>query len=69
MRVAGALDLTHKTAYNAMTPLSKVFMLSTEDVLDGPMMDAVLQSGHSRLPIHAPGDRCNVVRWAKGGCT
>ena len=49
---AGALDLTNKIAYKSMTPLEKVFMLSTDDRLDRETMGAVLASGHSRIPVY-----------------
>ena len=49
---AGALDLTNKIAYKSMTPLEKVFMLSTDDKLDRETMGAVLASGHSRIPVY-----------------
>jgi metal transporter CNNM len=59
--LAGALDLTHKIAYRAMTPLDSVFMLSTGDRLDEPTLRAILESGHSRIPIYREGDRTDLV--------
>ncbi len=38
-----------------MTPLDKVFMLSTEDRLDERTLQAILMSGHSRIPVHRCG--------------
>ena len=40
-----------------MTPLSKVFMLSTGERLTRETMKAVLASGHSRIPVHAENDK------------
>lgn len=54
---AGALDLTSKVAYRSMTPLDKVFMLSTSDILDDHTLHAVLGSGHSRIPVFREGNR------------
>lgn len=36
--ILGALDMTSKTAASNMTPLDKVFMLSTEDRLGKPTL-------------------------------
>ncbi len=44
-----------------MTPLSKVFMLSTDSKLDEATLRAILQSGHSRVPVHRSGDRSDLV--------
>ena len=49
--IRGALDLTVKCAEAVMTPLSKVFMVSTDDRLDGALRAALLASGHSRVPV------------------
>jgi metal transporter CNNM len=59
--IKGALDLTHKRAKAAMTPINMVFMLSMDAVLDEPTLTAVLASGHSRVPVHHPGDRLNII--------
>jgi metal transporter CNNM len=44
--------MTVKSAQRAMTPLAKVFMVSSEAPLDGPTRDAILGSGHSRIPVY-----------------
>ncbi|KAF5837766.1 hypothetical protein DUNSADRAFT_3909 [Dunaliella salina] len=59
--ITGALDLTNKIAYRSMTPLDKVFMLSTDDVLNDRMLRAIVESGHSRVPIHRAGDKSDLV--------
>ncbi|KAG1681362.1 hypothetical protein FOA52_007410 [Chlamydomonas sp. UWO 241] len=59
--ITGALDLTSKTAQHAMTPLDKVFMLSTDDKLDERTLRAVIGSGHSRIPVHHTGNREDIV--------
>ncbi|KAG1671483.1 hypothetical protein FOA52_003141 [Chlamydomonas sp. UWO 241] len=59
--IRGALDLTGKTATKSMTPLDKVFMLSTEDRLDERCKQAVLLSGHSRIPVYQRGNRRDIV--------
>lgn len=57
----GALDLTSKTAAHAMTPLDLVFMLSSDAVLDEETLTALIASGHSRVPVHSPDDRKNIL--------
>ncbi|EFJ52015.1 hypothetical protein VOLCADRAFT_103216 [Volvox carteri f. nagariensis] len=59
--ITGALDLTSKVAFRAMTPLDKVFMLSHVDLLDEVTLRSILRSGHSRIPVHRAGDRREVV--------
>ncbi|GIL99315.1 hypothetical protein Vretimale_4509 [Volvox reticuliferus] len=59
--ITGALDLTSKVAYRAMTPLDKVFMLSSSDRLNEATLRSILHSGHSRIPVHREGDRGDVV--------
>ena len=56
-----ALELTAKTAAAAMTPLHHAFMVSTNDVLDDVLRDEIIQAGHSRVPVHAPGDRTSIL--------
>ncbi|GFH06566.1 CNNM transmembrane domain-containing protein [Haematococcus lacustris] len=58
--IRGALDLTSKTAVKSMTPLEKVFMLSTADRLDERTMQAILLSGHSRIPVYRDGNRKDI---------
>jgi metal transporter CNNM len=59
--IKGALDLTNKRAKAAMTPLDMVFMLSLEDVLDEATLTAILASGHSRIPVHRPGNKSDIL--------
>ncbi|KAI8473576.1 MAG: hypothetical protein J3K34DRAFT_518869 [Monoraphidium minutum] len=59
--ICGALDLTSKTARRSMTPLPKVFMLSSAARLDRDTMRAVLATGHSRVPVYRDGDRFDMI--------
>ena len=36
---------------------AQVFMLSSDALLDANTMKRVLSSGHSRVPVHRPGNR------------
>ncbi|GMH43539.1 hypothetical protein BSKO_11461 [Bryopsis sp. KO-2023] len=59
--IVGALDMHTKTAESAMTPISKVFMLSSDANLDYATLKKVVDSGHSRIPVHAPGNRKRIL--------
>lgn len=59
--IKGALDLTHKRARAAMTPLDMAFMLPLDATLDEITLTGILASGHSRIPVHRPGNRSDIV--------
>ncbi|XP_014501493.2 DUF21 domain-containing protein At2g14520-like [Vigna radiata var. radiata] len=58
--IAGALDLTQKTAKDAMTPLSETFSLDINSKLDMHTMGLIMSKGHSRIPIYS-GKQTNIV--------
>jgi metal transporter CNNM len=55
--------MSRKTAEAAMTPLNKVFMLSSEAVLDEATLQSVLASGHSRIPVYERRNRCPAIMY------
>ena len=59
--IKGALDMTHKRAKAAMTPLDMVFMLSIDAILDASTLESILKSGHSRILVHKKGDRAKII--------
>ncbi|KAJ4833760.1 hypothetical protein Tsubulata_036244 [Turnera subulata] len=58
--ISGALDLTLKTAKDAMTPLSESFSLDIDSKLDMHTMGLIRSMGHSRVPIYS-GSQKNVI--------
>jgi len=56
--------VTHAHTHRSMTPLSKVFMLSSSALLTRDTMTAILASGHSRIPVYRDGDRWVVPFWS-----
>ena len=54
--IAGALDLTHKTAESVMTPLSRVRRVPADTPLTWASVRELAELGHSRLPVHVLGD-------------
>jgi metal transporter CNNM len=59
--ITAVLDLKAKSVGSIMTPMKDVFTMSTETVLDEPMMDIILSAGYSRIPIHTPENPKNFV--------
>ncbi|XP_022636452.1 DUF21 domain-containing protein At5g52790, partial [Vigna radiata var. radiata] len=51
--ITGAIDLTQKTAKDAMTPISQTFSLDINSKLDMHTMTQIMSKGHSRIPIHS----------------
>lgn len=50
--IAGALELSEKTAGDAMTPISETFAIDINAKLDRDLMNLVLEKGHSRVPVY-----------------
>ncbi|XP_042010919.1 DUF21 domain-containing protein At4g33700-like [Salvia splendens] len=50
--IAGALELSDKTASDAMTPISDIFSIDINAKLDRTMMNLILEKGHSRVPVY-----------------
>ncbi|CAI9286978.1 unnamed protein product [Lactuca saligna] len=50
--IAGALELTEKTASDAMTPISDTFSIDINAKLDRELMNIILEKGHSRIPVY-----------------
>ncbi|CAA0838174.1 DUF21 domain-containing protein [Striga hermonthica] len=50
--IAGALELTEKTAKDAMTPISKAFSIDLDGNLNLETLNAIMTMGHSRVPVY-----------------
>ncbi|XP_021864847.1 DUF21 domain-containing protein At2g14520-like [Spinacia oleracea] len=50
--IAGALELTEKTARNAMTPIAEIFAIDIDSKLDRNLMKLILDKEHSRVPVY-----------------
>ncbi|KAM1021523.1 hypothetical protein ACFX15_041840 [Malus domestica] len=61
--IAGALELTEKTAKDAMTPISNAFSLDLDAPLTLDTLNAIMAMGHSRVPVYAgkPGNIIGLV--------
>ncbi|XP_062160021.1 DUF21 domain-containing protein At1g47330 [Alnus glutinosa] len=58
--ITGALELTAKTAKDAMTPISNAFSLDLDSNLDLETLNDIMTKGHSRVPVYA-GNSKNVI--------
>ncbi|XP_022158632.1 DUF21 domain-containing protein At2g14520-like [Momordica charantia] len=58
--IAGALELTEKTASDAMTPISETFSIDINAKLDRNLMSLVLEKGHSRVPVYYE-EKTNII--------
>ncbi|KAL3517551.1 hypothetical protein ACH5RR_020140 [Cinchona calisaya] len=58
--ISGALDLTEKTAEEAMTPIESTFSLDINSKLDWEAIGKILARGHSRIPVYA-GSPKNII--------
>ncbi|KAK4260220.1 hypothetical protein QN277_003364 [Acacia crassicarpa] len=52
MIIAGALQLTEKTARDVMTPITETFAIELNAKLDRDLMDLIIEKGHSRVPVY-----------------
>ncbi|KAF8044078.1 hypothetical protein BT93_A2146 [Corymbia citriodora subsp. variegata] len=58
--ITGALDLTQKTAKDAMTPISEIFSLDINSKLNMHTMGLIMSKGHSRIPVYS-GTPTNII--------
>ncbi|XP_022740101.1 DUF21 domain-containing protein At2g14520-like [Durio zibethinus] len=50
--IAGALELSEKTAMDAMTPISETFAVNINAKLDRDVMKLIMEKGHGRVPVY-----------------
>ncbi|KAL4313321.1 hypothetical protein GQ457_01G051460 [Hibiscus cannabinus] len=58
--ISGALDLTEKTAAEAMTPIESTFSLDVNSKLNWEAVGKILAHGHSRIPVYS-GNPKNII--------
>ncbi|KAL1198204.1 DUF21 domain-containing protein [Cardamine amara subsp. amara] len=58
--ISGALDLTEKTAQEAMTPIESTFSLDVNSKLDRDALIKIEARGHSRIPVYSDNPK-NVI--------
>ncbi|KAI3948238.1 hypothetical protein MKX01_014837 [Papaver californicum] len=58
--ISDALDLTEKTAEEAMTPIESTFSLDVNSKLNWEEIGKILARGHSRVPVYS-GNQKNII--------
>ncbi|KAL5704616.1 DUF21 domain-containing protein [Ranunculus cassubicifolius] len=58
--IAGALEMTAKTAKDAMTPIFKAFSVDLDGALDLQTLTNIMARGHSRVPVYV-GNPTNII--------
>ncbi|KAL3512815.1 hypothetical protein ACH5RR_025532 [Cinchona calisaya] len=66
--IKGALELTEKTAKDAMTLASEIFSVDINAKLDRDLINLILQKGHSRVPVYheQPSDIIGLILFQRG---
>jgi metal transporter CNNM len=59
--ITAVLDLKAKSVASIMTPMSDVFTMSSDTVLDEKTVATILTAGHSRIPIYTPESTTDFV--------
>lgn len=59
--ISCALEMKAKMGRAAMTPLDAVFSVASDAVVDRRMRREIMRAGHSRVPVHAAGDRSSII--------
>ncbi|GAA5935169.1 uncharacterized protein JCM15063_000959 [Sporobolomyces koalae] len=59
--ISSVLDLNDKSVEDIMTPLEDIYSLAADVKLNHAVVDQILVSGHSRIPVHNPGDPTDFV--------
>lgn len=59
--ISAVLDLKEKDVANIMTPIDRVFTMSSDMILDEKTVEEIFNAGFSRIPIHLPNDPMNFV--------
>ncbi|POY71912.1 hypothetical protein BMF94_5069 [Rhodotorula taiwanensis] len=59
--ISSVLELGDKSVADIMTPLEDIYSLPVDTKLSQTVVDGILASGHSRIPIHAHGNPTDFV--------
>lgn len=59
--ITAVLDLKAKSVASIMTPMADVFTMPSDAILDEKTVATILTAGHSRIPIHEPGNPTDFI--------
>ncbi|GAA5915406.1 hypothetical protein JCM6882_001415 [Rhodosporidiobolus microsporus] len=59
--ISSVLELGDKSVKDIMTPLEDIYSLPSDTKLSHAIVDQILASGHSRIPVHVPGNTTDFL--------
>ncbi|BGP16859.1 hypothetical protein JCM10213_007306 [Rhodosporidiobolus nylandii] len=59
--ISSVLELGDKSVKDIMTPLEDIYSLPSDTKLSHAVVDQILASGHSRIPVHEPGNATDFM--------
>lgn len=59
--ISAVLDLKEKSVSHIMTPMDRVYTMSSDLILDEKTVEEIFNAGFSRIPIHLPNEPMNFI--------
>lgn len=59
--ISAVLDLKEKSVSHIMTPMDRVYTMSSDLILDEETVEEIFNAGFSRIPIHLPNEPFNFI--------
>lgn len=59
--ISAVLDLKEKSVSHIMTPMERVYTMSSDMILDEKTVEEIFNAGFSRIPIHLPNEPLNFI--------
>lgn len=59
--ISAVLDLKEKYVSHIMTPIDRVYTMSSDLILDEKTVEEIFNAGFSRIPIHLPNEPMNFI--------
>lgn len=59
--ISAVLDLKEKSVSHIMTPMDRVYTMSSDMILDEATVEEIFNAGFSRIPIHLPNEPLNFI--------
>lgn len=59
--ISAVLDLKEKSVSKIMTPMTSVYTMPSNAILNEKTVEAIFNTGYSRIPIHVPNEPTNFI--------
>ncbi|CAH2351358.1 protein Mam3p [[Candida] railenensis] len=59
--ISAVLDLKEKSVADIMTPIDRVYTMSSDTILNEKTVEEIFNAGFSRIPIHLPNEPLNFI--------